>query len=293
MSQTHSVEPIEEKNILTGQPWRIFVIEAFLFSLTLILGIATAFRMKEILRVQEVEIPQISIWQFIFHFLLATLFIFLVIRLIGFRKQKGIILKLLFISAVFFGGTLMLSAWVGDIFSLTLMGILIFWWWKWPSILIQDICIVLGMAGVGSVLGLTFTPEIVMIILIIFSIYDFIAVYITKHMVKIAKEMIENRAILGLIIPPDISGFQASLEEIKPGGKFLILGGGDIVFPLLFAVSLLPSGILNSLIVSFFSLIGLLAGFWFFISQKKRQPIPALPPIAFFSIIGYLLTRIL
>jgi presenilin-like A22 family membrane protease len=86
---------------------------------------------------------------------------------------------------------------------------------------------------------------------------------------------------------------------VKPGGKFLILGAGDIVFPLILTVSLIPQGISDSLIVASFSLLGLLVGFLIFISQPPtgpgggRQPMPALPPIALFSIIGYLITRII
>ena len=194
--------------------------------------------------------------------------------------------------AVFWGGALLLSAWISDAPSLFLMGFLILWWWKWPSILIQDICVILGIAGVGSVLGLALTPELVIIFLIIFSIYDFIAVYKTKHMVQMAKEMIKSKAILALVVPSNISGFKEGLGQIQSGGKSLVLGGGDIVFPLLFSVSLISSGILNSVVVALFSLIGLLMGFLFFISQKRLQPIPALPPIALFSIIGYLLTKI-
>jgi presenilin-like A22 family membrane protease len=173
------------------------------------------------------------------------------------------------------------------------MAALIFWWWRQPLVLNQDLCLIFGIAGMGSILGLQLTPEIVISLLIIFSIYDFIAVYKTKHMIKIAKEMIEAGAILALIIPQKISDFKEKLERIKPGGKFLILGGGDIAFPLLFSVSLVPFGILNSFIVAIFSFIGLLIGFFFFISQKTRQPIPALPPVALFSIIGYLITKIL
>lgn len=105
-----------------------------------------------------------------------------------------------------------------------------------------------------------------------------------------AKEMIEQKAILALVAPSNVSGFQASLGEIKPGGKFLILGGGDIALPLLLCSSLIPVGILNSIIVAFFSLIGLFVGFYIFARRKARAPIPALPPIALFSIIGYLIT---
>ncbi|PIV64991.1 MAG: hypothetical protein COS09_01875 [Candidatus Nealsonbacteria bacterium CG01_land_8_20_14_3_00_12] len=279
-------------------PWRIFAIEAFLFCLTIGLGIAAAFKINEILKIKKITPPEISLWQFIFYFLLATFLLLLILHFVKFQKGKGVIFKILFALSTFLGGLLFLEAWLPEPAPLILIVFFYFWWWKSPTVLNQDILMILGMAGVGSVLGLSLNPEIVAGLLVIFSIYDFIAVYKTKHMVKMAKEMIESKAILALVIPPNIFGFQESLGKIRVpaervGGKFLVLGGGDIVFPLLFSASLIPVGILNSLIVAFFSLIGLFVGFYFFTSQKIRQPIPALPPIAFFSIIGYLITKIL
>jgi len=73
----------------------------------------------------------------------------------------------------------------------------------------------------------------------------------------------------------------------------LVLGGGDIIFPLILCSSLIPQGIANSLIVGLFALVGLFVSFLFFIGQKTRKPIPALPPIALFSIIGYLITKVI
>ena len=89
--------------------WKIFIIEAFLFCLTLGLGIAAAFRMNEIFKIQKVNIPQISFSQFILNFLLATLFIFLILRFVKFEKEKGTIFKILFILAVSLGGLLFLE----------------------------------------------------------------------------------------------------------------------------------------------------------------------------------------
>ena len=274
-------------------PWRVFFWEAVLFSLTLGLGIATAFKINKILEIQKIALPQISPGKFVFYFLIATSFVLLLSYLIKFKRGKGIIFKILFVFAVSFGGLLSLEVWLSEPISLIVIVSLILWWWKFPSVFNHNILIILGIAGVGSILGLRLTPEIIIGLLIIFSIYDFIAVYKTKHMVKIAKEMIESKAVLALIIPSSFRDFRGSLGEVRPGGKFLILGGGDIIFSLLFCVSLVPQGILSPLIVAFFSLIGLFTGFLFFISQKTRQPIPALPPIALFSILGYLITRLI
>lgn len=284
----------EMKSTLPTQPWRIFFWEAFLFGFTLGLGIVTALKINEILKIEKIELSPISLRQFLLYFILATVFI-LAVSFFGKKteKGKGIIFKGIFILAVFWGGLLLFSLWLPNIFALILILFLIFSWFRKPSILIHDLVVILGIAGIGAVLGLRLTPWIVVSLLIILSVYDFIAVYKTKHMVKMAKEMMRTGTILALICPQKISDFKADLKEVRPGGKFLILGGGDVAFPLLLCASLVPEGVINSLIVAIFALFGLLASFWFFVSQRVRQPIPALPPIALFSIIGFLITLFL
>lgn len=275
-------------------PWRIFAFEAFLFFLTLGLGIISSLRIIQILEIeiQKISLTLVSFWEFFFSFLLVILIIFLIIKFIKFRPGKRILFKFFFILPVFFGGTFFLSLWIGDILALIFVSFLIFYWIKKPNILVHNLLLIMGIIGAGSALGLRLDPLLVVFLLIIFSIYDVIAVYKTKHMIKMAKAMIEVRAIPGIILPPKISEFKTPLRNVKMGGRFVILGGGDIVFPLLLAASLVPFGVLDSLIVAFFALIGLSVSFWFFISQRIRKPIPALPPIAFFSIIGYLITKL-
>ena len=55
-------------------------------------------------------------------------------------------------------------------------------------------------------------------------------------------------------------------------------------------LSIFWKSIFASLIVAFFALTGLFFSFLIFINQRIRAPIPALPPIALFSVLGYLLT---
>lgn len=293
MSENNQTKNQKEIGVIFQKPWRIFIIEFSLFFLSLGLGIITAFKANKILEIQKISPPQISFWNFFIYFLLTTLLFLLIIRFLKFKKGKRIIFKIIFVLAVFWGGLIFLEVWLPNLVSLIILFILILWWLKNPLVLNQNILMILGMVGVGSILGLAFQPLIVVAFLIIFSIYDFIAVYKTKHMIKIAEEMIENRVILGLVIPSRIFDFQENLEKIKPGGDFLILGGGDIVFPLILCVSLVPSGILNTLVVAIFVLIGLFFSFYIFINQKIRRPIPALPPIALFSIIGFLISLII
>ena len=295
------------KNQIEGQnqiasflnfPRKILFWELFLFCLILGLGISAAFFLNQ-QKAEQLPISQISFWDFLLGFSLATLFILFVSRLFRRSRKKGVIYKFLFIFISWWAGGILLSVWLPDLLAFSLMGILVFWRWKSPTMLNHNLCMVLGLAGVGSGLGIALQPKIVVVLLIIFSIYDFIAVYKTKHMQKMVREMAAGGAILALIVPQKFSDFKQSLEKVKPGGKFLILGGGDVVFPLLLCSSLVPIGILNSSIVAIFSLIGLFVSFWIFASQpltnsgEGRQPIPALPPIALFSIIGFLISSVI
>ena len=288
MAKNNRVQPKQDGVIFFTRPWKVFVIEILLFLIIFVLGISTSMKINQILEIRKIRMPQASFWRFVYHFLIVTLLVFLIIRLIKFKKQKRIIFKILFVFTVFWGGILLLSVWIPDLIAVIAMSVLVFWWWRWPSVFIQDVCVVLGIVGISSLLGLSFNPETVIFFLIVFSIYDVIAVYKTKHMIEIAKEMISSKAILALVVPSNASGLREGLEGIMVRGKFLILGGGDIAFPLLLCCSMVPFGLLKSVIVALFSLIGLSASFWIFILQKKQKPIPALPPVALLSILGYL-----
>ena len=263
MSENNQNQKQEEIKFTTIQnPWKIFFWEAFLFGLTLSLGILAALRINEILKMEEIVLTPISLWQFLFYFLLATLFIFFITRFFRKTKQgKGVIFKGIFVLATLFGSLLLISLWLGDIFALILVGFLIFLWLKKPSILIHDLLVILGIAGIGAILGLKLTPWLVVLLLIVLSIYDFIAVYKTKHMIEMAKEMISTGTILALIVPQKISDFKEDLKAVRPDGKFLILDGGDVAFPLLLCASLIPAGIINSLVVAIFALGGLFVNY--------------------------------
>jgi presenilin-like A22 family membrane protease len=281
-------------NLKNKEVFFLFLTESILFSLTLTLGTLCASKLKKILEVQKIEIPLLSSFEFIFYFFLATLFAFLMFKFLKEKIIKKKIYKILFLSVSFFSSLIFFESFLPEPIPLILVFLLIFWWIKKPIVLNQNLLIILSLAGIGAILGLGLKPEAVILILIILSIYDFIAVYKTKHMVKMAKDMIEAGTILGLVSPFELTGFLKSINEVKPGeGNFLILGGGDVAFPLIFSVSLLKLGILKSFLIALFSLLGLFANFSLFLFQKERRAIPALPLISFFSIIGYLALRLL
>ncbi len=289
-----NLEEKKEKTIpFTGNPKKIILWEIFLFLLTFVLGISTAYRINLIAPPPKMKATPSFFTEFILSTTLALAIILLIIRFVKSGFKKRTLLKTIFLLAFFLGSLIFFQVWLGDKIALILVLFLGLLWIKMPNVFIHDLLLIFGMAGMASYLGLGLTPELVAILLVIFSVYDIIAVYKTKHMVKMAKEMTEAGALPGLFLPSKVSELNTPLEKISLGGKFLILGGGDIVFPLLFSISALQDGIIQSVIVAFFALLGLLFSFWIFFRQKERKAIPALPPISLFSIIGYLFSLLI
>ena len=81
------------------------------------------------------------------------------------------------------------------------------------------------------------------------------------------------------------------LKKEEPDRReYAILGGGDIGFPLMLAVSVFfAANLASAMLVGVFALMGLMSAFLIQSLWLKGKPMPALPPIAFFSLIGFLI----
>src|SRR6056297_4090102 len=264
--------------------------ESLLYFLTLGIGIYSTFKVRKIFEEEKFVMQEPSLWRVLVSFGIITLIIVAISYFKKMKKSKKVVFKGAFIIAIFWGSLFLFSLYLPLWPLLTLVGGLIGLWLISPKIWLHDLLIIFGLAGAGTAMGVSFSPLSIVILLLIFSVYDVIAVYKTKHMVKMAKEMIGANAIIGFVVPKRLKGFKESLKKVEPGGKFMIIGGGDIVFPLVFCASMTSIGIIETSIVMIFSFLGILISFFTFFSQKIRKPIPALPPIALFSILGYLLT---
>ena len=97
---------------------RTFLWEVILYSLTLFLGIVTAFRISKLLDIEKITVEAVNPWQLLLSFLIATLFILTIPFLIKSKTKKGKIFKALFIFVIFFGGIITLDVWLGDFLAL-------------------------------------------------------------------------------------------------------------------------------------------------------------------------------
>ena len=261
--------------------------ELLLFALIQFLGIYAASVL--ILRRPEIlATPEISLAVFTMIFLLSVLFIFLAMRFVKHR----IGFKLLFVFLIVIGSKAIFSAFFSDLVASILALAIVALWVALPYVLIHNITLIFAIAGISTELGFALSFGSVLILLGLLSVYDVIAVYRTKHMVKMFTGLMEKGLILSLVIPITKSWLTRT-ETVRPRQGFLLLGTGDIAFPLIFAVSVVKISIMSSLFIAVGATIGAALVFYLLIHQTQRRAIPALPPIALCSIAGFLVSLLL
>lgn len=265
----------------------VFGIEAVLYLITQFLGLAAAIKIGKSLPQLTRQAPQISWVRFLIYFAMGTILILIFLKLNLGRSR--FFFELIFALAVFSGSQIIFSLFMPDFWSMFAAALLVIIRFLHPSVLTQNLSMILAIAGIGALIGLSLTILSVIIVLIVLSVYDFIAVYKTKHMVRMAKQMMKQRVLLAYIIPQKITGFKGHLKDIKIGGRMFILGSGDVVMPLVAIASMSRFSLAHALVVMLFAFFGLLLMHLIFTSQKIRRPMAALPPIALFTILGILI----
>ena len=156
-----------------------------------------------------------------------------------------------------------------------------------PIIWVHNIAIIIASAGLGALLGLQLTWVVAVWLLLILSVYDIIAVYVTGHMIHMARVFIARQASFALIIPESWYGLYEKLGDVRPSGGFLMLGGGDVVLPMLLSIAVAPVSMNASIGSSVGSLFGLIINH--FVLLRWERPIPALPMIAAGCVLGMLI----
>ena len=271
----------------------LYTKEFILFGATLAVGVFSAYR--NIASSVPIIIPEVRFgWgDIIFLAALALFFIF-------FSRYQRVVrfsFKLFLVLIVFSGTSAVVSVVFNPPWDIWVTFLIVAVFLSIKNVLVHNIGIILAVAGIGSLLGLTTSPGIAVVVMVILSFYDIIAVYVTGHMIKMAKAMMESGATFGFIIPSQMSGFFSHKREaqaqVGAGGQFMILGSGDIGLPVVLASSVVRYSLVGAIIVALFSLAGLFITHLIFVNQKERKPMAALPPIATMSIVGYLVANLI
>ncbi len=155
------------------------------------------------------------------------------------------------------------------------------------NVMLRNVSSLVASAGAGAVIGASLGVVPIIVFLAAISVYDFLAVFKTKHMVELAKGVTKRNLSFAFAFPTKEHQFE--------------LGTGDLVVPLAFAVSVLAEGSAKYLfpynfvpaaIILFASLAGLMLTLDY-ASKRKGVPLPALPLQAVLMAIAFAVMKAL
>ncbi len=279
---------------------KLFKGPAWWGSLTLIIAqavsLAVASRGKSYVIENQITIPEVSSPGIpIIYFFFSLAFISLVLLLVPASWLK-IVFRLLFMLLFSWGLFIVLVFWLPELVAvaIALAGGLV--WFFSPRVWWHNLLLIFSLAAMGAVFGLIFPPWVALVLMLVISVYDILAVRL-GFMMWLVKRMSGGDALPAFVIPKssprwgqNLRGMQISEEQSER--EFSLLGGGDIGFPLLLVDSvLIASGLAGALVVSAFSILGLLGAYWFQTRFLKGKPMPAMPPITLACLVGYLIVR--
>jgi presenilin-like A22 family membrane protease len=170
-------------------------------------------------------------------------------------------------------------------------------WFLTPLVWLHNLVLILAVSSIGAVFGRFITPWTAMAIILALAVYDFLAVRF-KFMLWMADRLSQVNALPALIIPKSYSEWNFNLKkreqkivELDPAEReYSILGGGDIAFPCLLTASVyFAQGLEPAAVIAAFGLLGLVSVYVIQAIFLKGKPMPALPPIAAFALIGLLI----
>jgi len=169
-------------------------------------------------------------------------------------------------------------------------------WFVIPLVWLHNLVLILAVSSLGAVFGRFLTPWTAMAIILALAIYDFLAVRF-RFMLWMADRLSQINALPALIIPKNYSEWNFNLKkrekivEVNPAEReYSILGGGDIAFPCLLTASVyFARGLTPAVIIAVLGLLGLVSVYVIQARFLKGKPMPALPPIAAFTLVGLLI----
>lgn len=243
-----------------------------IFIITQLLGVFTASTLiKEDIHATIVTENPDDVENAIGLFAYILVFTSMLLIAITFFKGYGLLMRIVEVLAVFGSSFIVFYAFFPEISFLLALCLIALRKVLYESLIVRNIACMFAVAGVGALLGASIGLLPVIVFMSLLAVYDLIAVFGTKHMIKMANAMSEENMAFAFAFPTKEHTYQ--------------LGTGDIVIPLTFAVTvmnatakkgiLFPNYFLPAILILFASLIGLLLTLE--IAARKKIALPALP----------------
>ncbi len=233
--------------------------------------------------------PKTSLTSIVIALIVAILLLF---TLMKFKAE--IVLKVWFTVVVILGIALAINAFIINIPSSALIALVI----ALPlgvlkifhrNIYLHNLTEILIYPGIASVFIPILSIWTVVLLLVLISLWDMYAVWKSGIMMKMARYQMENLKVFSGFFVPYIGKKEramiSKMKEMKLKGKMkknkkfkvnvAILGGGDVVFPIILAgVVLRTLGIIPALVIALGATVSLALLFYF---GQKGKAYPAMP----------------
>jgi len=277
-----------------------FLWSGLVMVLSLTLSLYVAIRQKLFLEANQIVSPDISLGPAIAYFFAVVVIMALILFIIPLSKLRlvfRVLLALMFAWGVFIVIALILP--LAAAYPLAIIAGVA--WLFWARVWLHDLLLLITLSGAGSVFGFLFSPWTFMIFMLIIAVYDVVAVRF-GFMVWMVDKLSESASLPAFVFPKKIRDWRVNLKNVRVGDlkkeesdrrEYSILGGGDIGFPLMLTVSVFFKTDLGSaMLVGVFALIGLMSAFLIQSFWLRGKAMPALPPIALFALIGFLIASL-
>lgn len=245
---------------------------------------------------QPYPLPQYDILPILGYFFGVVIVMGIILFLIPVSKLK-IVLRILFAVFYAWGIFILLSLVIPAPAAIAVGAVAGILWLFFPLVWLQNLLLLLTLVAVGVVFGALISAWTVVWVLLAISIYDVVAVSL-GYMMWLAKKLSESDTLPAFILPKRAQDWKLNLrgetvqtlfEEEASEREFSLLGGGDLGFPLVFVTSVyFGFGFTGAVIVAAASFVGLIFAYILQIYLLKGKPLPALPPICFLAILGFL-----
>lgn len=121
---------------------------------------------------------------------------------------------------------------------------------RFPEWYVVDAVGIAISAGAIAIFGASFTPVTYLVVLVAFAVYDYVSVYKTKHMLKLADSVLDLHLPILLVVPRS-RGYSFLEERARIAARAgkgkrrrrdaLFIGLGDVVIPSILALTALPA----------------------------------------------------
>ncbi|MCI0503122.1 hypothetical protein L0Y65_00250 [Candidatus Micrarchaeota archaeon] len=149
---------------------------------------------------------------------------------------------------------------------------------------LKNAAAILATAGVGVIFGISLGLVPLILFLILLSVYDFLSVFATRHMVEMANFIVKRDLAFTVTA-------RAPPSRLGEREQRIDLGTGDMIAPIMLEVSAMTISPVASALVFIGAVVSL--GLFLHLVWKKKMVLPALPPIVLgmvvFLLAGFLL----